>query len=164
MRNTRQFCQRGRRPKILSDYASPSTEHLKCLKERQFQSITPLLSTTGKCRYGFPQVTVNPPVNIENKMAFSGMIRLTCPHLVKEIDSLERDGGVTKFNEEIAPTTHAIEDFLEAHQVWNDIRLEAMSIEEVEYIHQRFGEKAENFFATGFLGIQMGKYGISSTS
>lgn len=158
MRNGKQlFCSPRKIPKILSDHSSPSTHHLKCLKERQYQSMTPLVSTTGKCRYGYPQVTVNSPVHLEKKMASSGMIRLTCPHLVKEIDHLERDGGVAKFNEEVAPTTHAIEDFLEAHQIWNEIRQETMSVEEVEFIQQRFGEKAESFLSTGFLGIQMGK-------
>lgn len=140
---------------LIGKYSSPTKENLTCLKDRQYQLTIPLVVTTGRCRYGHPQVVVNSPVNIEKNMAFSGMIRLTCPHLIKEIDILERDGGVARFNREIAPKTEAREDFLEAHRVWNEMRKVTSSSEDIEFVRNRFGDQAESFYSTGFLGIQM---------
>jgi hypothetical protein len=143
--------------KLLGDHKPPTTQQLKCLNERQQQATTPLLVSTGICRYGHPQVIVFPPVDLENKRTFSGMIRLTCPHLIKEIDLLEKESGVQKFNSEIAPTDEARSDFLEAHQVWNQAKKMTMNSKQVEYVKERFGEdtEAENFFSSGFIGIQM---------
>lgn len=145
----------GEISQFVGHHQPPCKDQLVCLRERQYQLSNPLLVTTGKCRYGHPQVVVNSPVNIEKNRTSSGMIRLTCPHLIKEIDSLEREGGVARYNSQIAPKAEAIEDFLEAHHIWKEMRRILMSNEEKDFVRQKLGDQAEDFFSTGFLGIQM---------
>jgi hypothetical protein len=143
--------------KLLGNHEPPTPQQLTCLHDRQQQTTSPLLLSTGICRYGHPQVIVNSPVDIQRNKTFSAMIRLTCPHLIKEIDILEREGGVAKFNHEIAPTEEAKEDFLAAHQTWNEVRRISMNEKEIEFVKKKFGEDSENFFSCGFIGIKIDK-------
>ena len=143
--------------RILGVKNEPTLQELECINERQFKFFRPIAITTGICKYNFPQVLVQYPINIKENTAVTGMIRLTCPHLVKEIDKYEREGGVERFNLEIQTNIKEQEDFLNAHQEWKKIKELSMTEEEVQFVHQRFKNRADDFLSSGFLGITMGK-------
>ena len=80
----------------------------------------------------------------------SGLIRLTCPHLVSAVDEVEAEGGVARMNEELNYGTRGPEwqDALKAvNDAHRELRRALTSEAEVEQVKERFGEKgAESFF------------------
>lgn len=73
------------------------------IEKRQISSSTPQVFANEKhgCKYGFTQAFVRYPVSSLGKQLGqlqSGMLRLSCPHLVKEIDIFEEEGGIDQIN------------------------------------------------------------------
>ena len=73
----------------------PTSDFKNCIEQRQLQHPVDniLFIDRMKCKHGFPQAFVQSAVN--QTTVNSGMLRLSCPHLVKEIDILEKNGGIT---------------------------------------------------------------------
>ena len=51
------------------------------------------------CRHGWPQAALWQPMGSQRPV--SGLMRLTCPHLVQQIDDWEREGAINEFNERL---------------------------------------------------------------
>ena len=93
-------------------------------------------------------------MDIKNGRISSGMIRLTCPHLVKLIDDIESKGGVNNYNEVISNRPDIQSNFARTNEQWRFIKLNVMSKEEKEYVELKLLGKADNFLESGFIGIQ----------
>ncbi len=129
-----------------------------CLKQFQFDSKRIIGSCSTTCRKGYPQVIVMYPVNLTSSTISSGILRLTCPHLVREIDQLEREGSVKKYNENLTNKPEIIEDFLQSHETWRTIRKLAMNEEEVSFVQTKLQDRANDVFESGLIGIPKGRY------
>lgn len=157
-RNNKLLSNKDKIYSILGLINEPTSKEIECINQRQFKLYRPLAITKGLCKYNYPQVTIQYPVDIKSNKLASGMIRLTCPHLVKEIDQYEKEGGVAKFNEEIVINDKAKEDFENAHKEWKEIRDLSMTKEEVNFVKDKCRDRADDFLTSGFLGITMGRY------
>ena len=137
----------------------PTNHQMKCIEERQHGNIIkrPIAVSTGVCKYGFPQVLVQHPVDGNSNTTQSGMLRLTCPHLVREIDALEGSGGVKHFNTDVAVLEEVAENFGQVNRDWRQIRDAYMTDEERMIIRQKLGSRADHFLNSGIIGIPMGR-------
>lgn len=156
MRITRQFCTLNF--EILEKYfpksVKPSNEHLKCLEERQNNKMSrPIAITTGLCKYGYPQASVQYPVDMSTGAAQSGMLRLTCPNLVKEIDEYEGAGAVKSFNVDIATQADVSINYKQVNRDWRKIRSVCMTDVEKQFVRDKLGSDSEHFFSSGIIGV-----------
>jgi hypothetical protein len=111
-----------------------------------------------RCKYGFPQAYAQYPVT---RSISSGMIRLSCPHLVKAVDELEAEGGLDYFDAKLLeePADGVLRtSFNETNQAWISIRKDTVSESDRKYVDTYLGtEGAENFMESGIIGCTIGK-------
>ena len=91
----------------------------------------------------------------------SGMVRLSCPHLVKAVDELEKKGGIENFNsrlnasgdeDELAETLR--ESFLHANKAWANIKAVTMSKADMKAAETYLGkEGADTMVKSGIIGV-----------
>lgn len=81
--------------------AERETIELRQLKHQTNGLAVPAVS---RCAHGCPQALLQSPY--ETKFA-SGLVRLTCPHLVEQIDRWEAEGAVRELNSRLRATTGA---------------------------------------------------------
>jgi hypothetical protein len=93
------------------------------------------------------------PVDIKNTSINSGMLRLTCPHLVKLIDDIEGRGGVKLYNESIVESKDVLKNFAHVNEQWRLIKHAAITPEEKEYIEDKLQDKTDDFLNSGIIGI-----------
>ena len=140
---------------------SPSPFELSCIAERQLEHDVHNVFAVDKlgCRHGFPRAMVMYPVRqIPIKSVNSGMIRLTCPHLVKEIDKLESCGGIKDINSSLASSSEMKSDFNRTNMTWSSIRKDSCEIKDVECVKEALGvEGCNHFFESGIIGVSKGR-------
>ena len=112
----------------------------------------------ARCKYGFPQAFVQYPVG---KSISSGMIRLSCPHLVKAVDVVEAEGGLDSFDSKLA---NEAEDgllrssFNSTNLTWISIRKDAVSMKDRDYVQKKLGIEGSKFLMeSGIIGCTIGK-------
>eukprot|EP00619_Florenciella_sp_RCC1007_P000549 CAMPEP_0205907432 /NCGR_PEP_ID=MMETSP1325-20131115/2544_1 /ASSEMBLY_ACC=CAM_ASM_000708 /TAXON_ID=236786 /ORGANISM="Florenciella sp., Strain RCC1007" /LENGTH=321 /DNA_ID=CAMNT_0053273525 /DNA_START=86 /DNA_END=1051 /DNA_ORIENTATION=+ len=146
-------------PPVATPFArQPTLEDRRSIEERQLRHPASDLAAVPaqcQCPYGFPQAILLRPVG-KNKPV-SGLIRLTCPHLVAAVDEFEAEGGVASMNRELVGGARGPE-WQEALQGINDahrqLRRALTSEAEAERVKERFGEAgAESFFNSGIAGM-----------
>jgi hypothetical protein len=134
----------------------PSSTHLKCIEARQYNRIRrPIAITTGLCKYGHPQAIVQYPVDISTGAIQSGMLRLTCPNLVKAIDEYEGVGAVKTFNDEVATREDISKNFDRVNRDWKDIRDQYTTKEEKQFVISKLGDDGDNFLSSGIIGVPL---------
>lgn len=138
----------------------------------------------NRCRHGFPRAIVQRAVaeksrrDVSDKSSTStpsqrlskspteytissGMLRLTCPYLVKAIDELEAQSGVQRVNQLVANTPEYSdykENFHKANATWQRIREETTSPTHREVAEVQLGPKsARRMFESGLIGITQGR-------
>lgn len=94
------------------------------------------------------------PVSLENTSINSGMLRLTCPHLVKLIDEIEGRGGVQAYNKNISSRNDVKNNFAHVNEQWRLIKRASISDEEEKFIHMKLKDKADDFLTSGIIGIR----------
>lgn len=111
-----------------------------------------------RCKYGFPQAFMQYPVG---KSVSSGMIRLSCPHLVKAVDEFEAEGGLDTFDSMLA---NEAEDgtlrssFHSANLAWIAIRKDSVSTKDRDYMQKKLGIEGSKFLMeSGIIGCTVGK-------
>ena len=135
----------------------PSQEDLSCIGRRQvFGSTEGIFAVeAARCRHGFPRAFVRLPVT--SKIS-SGMLRLSCPFLVKAIDEWEAKGGIEELNAALSETGDLRESFVLANQAWQEIRGNSVSHEQKEYVVSIIGAKGlHNFMDSGIIGVSQNK-------
>ena len=93
------------------------------VEERQLgrRTVPGLFAVGSFCRHGFPQVYVGLPINDRGGIS-SGMIRLSCPHLVKEIDRIEAEGAIARVDARLATSADLQANFAATNAAWRTIR------------------------------------------
>ena len=140
--------------------AYPTTEHRRVIEERQVDR--PAVALFGvedaRCKHGFPQAYVQYPVG---GGISSGMIRLSCPHLVKAVDEMEADGALVDFDAKLADEEQgaALRDsFMSTNLAWRTIRRTAVTEEDREYMDKKLGIEGTKFLMeSGIIGCTIGK-------
>lgn len=112
----------------------------------------------ARCKYGFPQAYAQYPVT---RTISSGMIRLSCPHLVQAVDELEAEGGLDYFDAKLLeePSDGVLRtSFNDTNQAWIAIRKDTVSDSDRKYVDSYLGvEGAESFMESGIIGCTIGK-------
>eukprot|EP01041_Mallomonas_annulata_P008213 gene8213-16887_t len=134
----------------------PKVVDIECIRDRQLDNptINILLVDSVKCKHGFPQAFIQRPVSISESKVNSGMIRLSCPHLVKAIDQWEAEGGIEEANENLKHDVALRENFLEVNRQWGVIRREAMTTVDAAFVEEYLGQdSAVKLITSGLIGI-----------
>lgn len=130
----------------------------RVIEERQLGRVVPGLFSVSeaRCKHGYPQAYVTYPVNNAGGIS-SGMIRLSCPHLVKEIDLIESKGAIEQMDLNLAnsadggPQLQA--NFAATNKAWRLIRNSAVTQEDREFMGKALGtEGAANLMESGIIG------------
>lgn len=111
--------------------------------------------TTCQCQHGFPQAFAMDPL-FANRIN-SGLLKLTCPILVRAIDELEDSGIMETLNEEIlqqkSTGNRMLEEMNERHAVHAEVRRDLLSQEELDHIPSKLGERGtKSFLEAGVAG------------
>lgn len=117
-----------------------------------------------QCRHGMAQVFALDPFPSQKRIN-SGLLKLTCPLLVRAVDQLEDEGYITQFNSKVAQAsssntmnengeTMLQQSMRTAHQVHASVRKELIpSVEERGVILEKIGERgADAFWNAGVAG------------
>ena len=140
--------------------ALPTVTDRQVIEERQIGRSVPGLFAVAnvRCRFGFSQAYVSYPVNSNNGIS-SGMIRLSCPHLVKEIDRIEGEGAIIALDATLAlsPSSSSSaslrSNFEETNAAWKTIRNAAVTEKDRDVIVQMLGlEGSNNLMNSGIIG------------
>ena len=99
-----------------------------------------------RCQHGFPQVFAMDPFP-NGKRLNSGLLKLTCPLLVRAIDDLEDDGFISQFNNMVSEGSNDTKEsalqtsIREAHSVHASVRHRLIGgQEEKDLIRAKIGE------------------------
>lgn len=118
----------------------------------------------GGCRHGFAQVFALDPVPNEKRIN-SGLIKLTCPLLVRAVDELEDEGFIAELNGKLVEgLSEDHEESLlqncmrEAHQLHASVRRDLIhSTEDRNMVLSKLGERgARAFWAAGVAAASPG--------
>lgn len=117
------------------------------------------IPTNCQCRHNFAQVFALDPLPNEKRMN-SGLLKLTCPLLVRAVDDLEDEGFIAQFNtklvesDETGDATKLQQAMRAAHQVHASVRMELLNTEEHrQALQSRLGDRAaECFLSAGVAG------------
>lgn len=121
--------------------AYPTDEDRQVIEERQVNRAAVALFgvENARCKHGFPQAYVQYPVG---GGVSSGMIRLSCPHLVKSIDEMEADGALIEFDAKLADEEKGAElreSFHDTNLAWRTIRQTVVTPEDRDYMDKKLG-------------------------
>jgi len=138
----------------------PTVEDLLVVQERQLKiSVDNIYAVEGaRCKYGMPRAYVQYPVDKQMKTC-SGMIRLSCPHLVKEIDEWESEGAIEYINGLLEKDDGPLKsNFNQTNMEHAKIRSLAVSEEEKEMMVDKVGSAgAQHLMGSGIIGVSQGK-------
>jgi hypothetical protein len=147
--------------KYLVRSVEPAPADLECISGRQLGSPVPgaFAVDRDKCRYGYSRAFVRLPVSDVTDECNSGMIRLSCPHLVKEIDLFEKNGGIEKINSVLNNESSEFgrmlkSNFLDINASWKQIRNDvSVDSDKAKALNYLGSEQYRHFFSSGFIGI-----------
>ena len=141
---------------------------------RQTGQINPAMAAIGvpaksMCRHGFPQVFVLDPYPPGERRINSGILKLTCPHLVRAVDDLEDQGMIQNLNEQIGDTSSIklnegeekdpiLSIMLGSHKRHSNARKRMLTQDDITSIQSKLGEKGVHAF------LESGVAGSSITS
>ena len=137
----------------------PSSEDLKVLVERQLthpvQNVLAVEGVSTRCLHGFSRAFIMYPCG--GDVVSSGMIRLTCPWLVKCVDTHEKD-MLSEMNEILAMESKEGEEFREnfksVNDAWRRIKERSISDDEESLIERSLGIEGKKFILeSGFIGV-----------
>ena len=131
----------------------PSATDISCIGERQiFGDVEGIFGVSkSACKHHHPQAFVRYPVG--SKIS-SGMLRLTCPLLVKAIDEWEAEGAIPKLNTILRQNSSIQNDFRTTNSIWSQIKLESTTEEQKNYVVQNKGKaEAAHIFGSGIIGV-----------
>lgn len=146
---------------VLRNGALPTLSDMEVLKRQcgeNTQNVDICAVSKSKCRHGYSQSYVYHPVNKKSGFVTSGMVRLTCPHLVKSIDDYEKEGAVRKFNLEVVNKPKMQKTLFEAQEAWQNLKQILITDEQKQQIHDTLGDASHNFFTSGLIGISENKF------
>lgn len=112
--------------------------------------------STCHCQHGFPQAFAMDPVHAGRMN--SGLLKLTCPLLVRAVDALEDDGVIQALNQRLATDSSLQSEIKETHNRHAQVRKAMLSSSELKSIRSKLGDAASGAF------LSAGVAGASPTS
>lgn len=143
---------------LLPNCAVPLVKDLICISERQLDHKVSDIFAIDKvgCRHGYPRAFIQYPVG--EKAMSSGMLRLSCPHLVKAVDKFEDEGGIDEFNSQLNANMTLQSEFLAINNAWAAIRTTSTSETDRTKIRAVLGKETElQLMTSGIIGITVNK-------
>ncbi len=166
-----------------------TAEDKRCIEERQLdRTVNGMFAVEAlKCKHGYPRAFVRSSITYpahlyeddatdktpgmssseypDKMQVSSGMLRLSCPHLVKAIDDLEDNGGIGIVNRQLIASqkddelAESLRDsFLAVNRAWADIRACTMSDNDIKVAESYLGvEGAKNMINSGIIGVTPNK-------
>jgi len=129
---------------------------------RQTGQVSPSKAAIGvpsccNCQHGFPQVFSLDPLPATGRIN-SGLLKLTCPILVRAVDELEDEGLIHGFNKIVQEDPDLQSSILEAHNTHAIARKNGMREGEIESILEtKLGQKGSSaFLQAGVAGSASG--------
>lgn len=122
---------------------------------RQTGQVAPSLAVLGvparsQCQHGFAQVFVLDPLpsnsSGNNNRMNSGLLKLTCPILVRAVDDLEDQGMIFEFNQQLAADATWQHEVLSAHEIHATARQNMLSKADLQLLQARLGPTESDFF------------------
>ena len=132
----------------------PSSEADLHTLRRQLGQVAPAQAALGipnecQCRHGYPQAFAMDPMPSTGRMN-SGMIKLTCPLLVRAIDTLEDEGEIARLNENVDRDENWQERVKMAHQAHASARSNLLDEAMRDLLRIRLGDDgADSFVSAG---------------
>ena len=126
---------------------------LQIIAERQLDhSLSGVYAVeSNRCKHGKVRAMIQYPCS---GRVGSGMIRLTCPHLVKEIDEWEAEGAIEQINNIVKDNEELQGNFQNVHEKHAQLRQAAVTDKEKDIIIQKIGKQgSEHFLNCGIIGI-----------
>ncbi len=109
--------------------------------------------TKNKCKYGYPQAFINNIIT-DTKVS-SGFIRLSCPHLVKEIDKIE-NSLIIKYNNDIKNNIELQNNYYSINDFYKKIKQQLLNtkmIQDLLLYYLGSIDSYHNFMNSGILGV-----------
>ena len=112
-----------------------------------------LVDIQAQCEYGFPVVSKNYPLIIDDDdfEIFPTFFWLTCPVLVEQVDKIESRGVIASLERELAEDAELKESYIKAVNEYKKERIKALKEEDKIYLKNR----------GAFSALQKGIGGIS---
>lgn len=131
----------------------PRAEDHKVIERQLGYTATGMFAVEGaRCKYGKPRAIIQYPCS--HKIA-SGMIRLTCPHLVKEIDNWESEGAIEHINRLLRFQGNLKSSFRETNRQHAALRNAAITSDEHQLIRDFLGPDAgRHMLECGIIGVR----------
>lgn len=113
--------------------------------------------STCRCRHGFPQAFAMDPLPKTSGRVNSGLLKLTCPHLVRAVDSLEDEGLLHEMNHRLAESQELQLAAADAHNIHASVRRNLLDAADVVRVQSKLGERgAGAFLEAGVAGSSAG--------
>lgn len=109
--------------------------------------------TKYKCKHGHPQAFINNIIT-DTKVS-SGFIRLSCPHLVKEIDKIE-NSLMIKFNDEIKNNVELQNNYHKINDFYKKMKNQLLNTKIIQdFLLHYLGsvDRYNNFMNSGIIGV-----------
>lgn len=149
--------------------SQPTTDQDRAAFRRQTGQTAPAEAAIGVpstcfCRHGFPQAFAMDPIPSGGRRINSGLVKLSCPHLVRAVDELEDEGGIGMMNDMVGKSDELQQSVTLAHELYAKIRREMVhgvdneiggAVEDI--LRRKLGERgAEAFLSSGVAGASAG--------
>ena len=164
--------------------SQPITEHDKSVLRRQTGQTAPAEAAVGvpsacSCCHGFPQAFAMDPFPANGRRVNSGLVKLSCPHLVRAIDELEDEGGIGMMNDVVKDSEELQRSMVLTHEMHAKVRRNMLEVLDAtmnddavddhttcssheggameNILRQKLGERgAEAFLSSGVAGASAG--------
>jgi hypothetical protein len=154
--------------------SQPATEHDRAVLRRQTGQTAPAEAAAGvpaacRCCHGFPQAFAMDPMPSASggmkRRINSGLVKLSCPHLVSAVDELEDGGGIGAMNDAVKGSAALQRSVVLAHEVHARVRRDMLDRDGADHqkdvpmdiLRQKLGERgAEAFLSSGVAGASAG--------
>ena len=160
--------------------SQPTTEHDKSVLRRQTGQTAPAEAAIGvpstcSCCHGFPRAFAMDPFPANGRRINSGLVKLSCPHLVRAVDELEDEGGICSMNDIVKDSEELRRSMVLTHELHAKVRRDMLEDVDAkmngddddddeqavgamsDILRQKLGERgAEAFLSSGVAGSSAG--------
>lgn len=118
--------------------------------------------TSCLCRHGSPQAFAMDPLPKDTGRANSGLLKLTCPHLVRAVDSLEDEGVMAEMNDHLMASKEWQAAAADAHTIHAETRRIILDdSRDYEMVRSKLGDRgADAFMRAGVAGSTVGSMDV----
>ncbi|OUM99452.1 MAG: hypothetical protein BAA04_08775, partial [Firmicutes bacterium ZCTH02-B6] len=133
-----------------------TTKDMRIIARQLGRRPRPGTDVCRRCRYGFPQVVISPPVVRDGCRwdIFPTVYWLTCPHLIAAIGRLEAQGWIGRYEKRLAEEPHFAEALAASHAAAAADRLRRVPAEWRDALERDYPRLWQSLAETGVAGIR----------